>query len=355
MSFNNQGERYGAKEPKDLNEGSFEIRYSVIIFLTIEAIFYLFILLLVDFQKSLNILFLPLGLAVHLGSVCYVFGNIISKDRYKGIYQRMYEKSKHLFARPGLTRYVVKDNTSKNLYYEITSRLLSSVVKADKEEMVTEMEEVAVFIKDETVNFGYGMKQFKNHLKKFWAVEDLAFAAYWYCPDKREAIIKEMLHVAYADGDFSYEERELIKYVAYHMYLTEEVYELVLKHFIYKPRYDKENLKSEDAPKGYWYRDKNGRKHWYAYDDEKKESSKESEGQDQTTIAQTLELQKAYSVLGITDKSTKAEIRATKRNLMRLNHPDLVATKGKEAVNAATLKCQKINEAFMVLRKYGKC
>jgi DnaJ-class molecular chaperone len=60
-------------------------------------------------------------------------------------------------------------------------------------------------------------------------------------------------------------------------------------------------------------------------------------------------------VLGIPVDATPSEINACKRNLLRLNHPDLVATRGQEAVNNATLKCQRINQAYELLKANGKC
>ncbi|MBE6326735.1 MAG: J domain-containing protein [Bacteroidales bacterium] len=110
---------------------------------------------------------------------------------------------------------------------------------------------------------------------------------------------------------------------------------------------------------GYWYRDRMGRKKWFSFKDEddKKtgDSSSASGNNNTTTPSISAELQKAYAVLGISVDATPSEINACKRNLLRLNHPDLVATRGQEAVSAATLKCQKINQAYELLRANGKC
>ncbi len=84
-------------------------------------------------------------------------------------------------------------------------------------------------------------------------------------------------------------------------------------------------------------------------------ADREDNGADQSAqsvLQLPYELKKAYEVLGISYTLTKAGIKATKRNLLRINHPDLVANKGAEAVNAATLKTQEINKAFEVVKKY---
>lgn len=62
------------------------------------------------------------------------------------------------------------------------------------------------------------------------------------------------------------------------------------------------------------------------------------------------ELQKAYAALDLTEDATDKEIKARRRNLMRLNHPDLVANKGEAAVNMANLRCQEINKAFELIK-----
>ena len=62
------------------------------------------------------------------------------------------------------------------------------------------------------------------------------------------------------------------------------------------------------------------------------------------------ELQKAYAALDLTEDATDKEIKARRRNLMRLNHPDLVAQQGEKAVEIANLRCQEINKAFELIK-----
>ena len=62
------------------------------------------------------------------------------------------------------------------------------------------------------------------------------------------------------------------------------------------------------------------------------------------------ELQKAYAALDLTEEATDKEIKARRRNLMRLNHPDLFAQQGEKAVEIANLRCQEINKAFELIK-----
>lgn len=56
-------------------------------------------------------------------------------------------------------------------------------------------------------------------------------------------------------------------------------------------------------------------------------------------------LDDAYRVLGIEPSATNEEVRAAYRNMVRLNHPDRVATLGEDVKAAATRKLQEINRA----------
>ena len=62
------------------------------------------------------------------------------------------------------------------------------------------------------------------------------------------------------------------------------------------------------------------------------------------------ELEKAYAALDLTEAATDKESKARRRNLMRLNHPDLVMQKGEAAVRSANLRCQEINKAFELIK-----
>ncbi|MBS7364119.1 MAG: DnaJ domain-containing protein [Paludibacteraceae bacterium] len=64
----------------------------------------------------------------------------------------------------------------------------------------------------------------------------------------------------------------------------------------------------------------------------------------------TSELEKAYAALGIDKDASDKEIRASWRNLIRVNHPDLMESKGAEAVMKATVKCQELNKAFEIVK-----
>ena len=56
-------------------------------------------------------------------------------------------------------------------------------------------------------------------------------------------------------------------------------------------------------------------------------------------------LDDAYRVLGISPSATNEEVRAAYRNMVKLNHPDRVATLGDDVKAAATRKLQEINRA----------
>lgn len=308
--------------------------------------------------------------------IVFAFG----KFKYRQ-YKKRLEDQKDLFHSNGKTPYVAPhefgmsmSDTNYSLYLDLSLRLLSIIMKADKEEKVVEMDVVKTFIKKmNPSNFKKTLDKFNGYLKEDFAVEDVAFTMYWWFEikddspkndDKRINTLMLLFDLAYADGDFCEEEEYMLRYIAYHMRLTEPEYEKTLKTYIYKYQKNKYDEYYNQYMKarykrvgGYWYRDRKGRKQWYSFkDDEKTGDYSSSSGSDNTTTPSiSAELQKAYAVLGISVDATPSEIKACKRNLLRLNHPDLFSTRGQEAISAATLKCQKINQAYELLRANGKC
>ena len=266
-------------------------------------------------------------------------------------YVRTLKKQKNLFHVGKKSPYIAPYELLDHNFTNLKLRLFAVVMMADKEEKVVELEKVKAYISNHEL--AKRLNELKKYLKEDFAVEDVAFAMYWWYEKDREEIMKALFDLAYADGDFCEEEEYTLRYIAYHMHLNESEYERTLRNFI------KEKNKNQKDGYGYWYRDKKGNRKWYAFkdDDEKKtgDSSSASGNSHKTTPSISPELQKAYAVLGIPVDATPSEINACKRNLLRLNHPDLVATKGQEAVNNATLKCQRINQAYELLKANGKC
>lgn len=287
------------------------------------------------------------------------------KINYK-IYVKNLNKQKDLFHRDGKLPYILPYEELNHSLISLKLRLFAVVMMADKEEKVVELEKVKAYISNHEL--AKRLNELKKYLKEDFAVEDVAFAMYWWYEKDREEILKALFDLAYADGDFCEEEEYTLRYIAYHMHLNESEYERALRKFInensIKDGYERYQKARYKRAGGYWYRDKKGNKKWYAFKDKEKdkEKDKKTEGnsnnsgyQGKTTPSISPELQKAYAVLGIPVDATPSEINACKRNLLRLNHPDLVATRGQEAVNNATLKCQKINQAYELLKANGKC
>ena len=79
-------------------------------------------------------------------------------------------------------------------------------------------------------------------------------------------------------------------------------------------------------------------------------NSQEDNNQSNSQPKYTSELEKAYAALGIDKDASDKEIRACWRNQIRVNHPDLMESKGAEAVMKATVKCQELNKAFEIVK-----
>lgn len=344
----------------DINNDFEKIPYLIVFLIILAGILDEF------FQKSFYFYPIPfllmMGFAVIKLAYLILFnlGGLMSDKINYRLYVKNLNKQKILFHRDGTLPYILPYEELTDNFMSLKLRLFVVVMRADKEEKVLEMDKVKSYISnhEHQSNYTNRVNEFKKYLKEDFAVEDVAFAMYWLCEKEREDILKELFDLAYADGDFCDEEEYILRYIAYHMHLNEDEYERTLRNFIiehwngyeqyHKARYG-----------GYWYHDKNGNRKRNASkdDDEKKtgDSSSASGSNHKTTPSISPELQKAYAVLGISVDATPSEINACKRNLLRLNHPDLVATRGQEAVYNATLKCQKINQAYELLKANGKC
>ena len=317
-----------------------------------------------NFSGAIHLIGMLVSTALGISSL-FLFFSFIEKIKYKQYLKRL-ENQKDLFHYNGKTAYIIPYNDdSKSPYVDLTLRLLSIIMKADKEERVVEMEKVKTYImKEAPSDYKNRLDQFNNYLKEDFAVEDVAFAMYWWAENNISNTLKTLFDLAYADGDFCEEEEYMLRYMAYHMHITETNYEKIIKQYIYEyqsnnyDEYYNQYMKARyKRVGGYWYRDRKGRKQWYSFkDDEQTGDYSSSSGSDNTTTPSiSAELLKAYAVLGISVDATPSEIKACKRNLLRLNHPDLFSTRGQEAISAATLKCQKINQAYELLRANGKC
>lgn len=317
-------------------------------------------------------LFLAIGFAIAFYSLAFS-GSFYSEKKfiYKP-YLKALQTQQNLFYVEGKKSYVAdwEDVKSPNFQYELTLRLLAIIMKADKEERVVEMERVNLYIYNNSDQLISDRSKFKEYLKEDYSVEDVAFTMYWYSElygketiysQIRRDALDVMIEIAYADGDFCEAEEYMLRYVAYHMHLTDNDYEKALIRFINRNFKEEAQEKYQEYKKvrhkrdgGYWYRDRYGNKKWHEIPKEEGEDSEKSQESENAPHIPT-EIEKAFALLGMPVDATPSEINACKRNLMRRNHPDLVAYKGQEAVAAATSKCQAINQAYELLKANGKC
>ena len=112
-------------------------------------------------------------LASALGMFIVIIVFIIGKFKYRQ-YKKILEDQKDLFHSNGKTPYVAPhefgmsvSDTNYSLYLDLTLRLLSIIMKADKEEKVLEMDVVKAFIKKmNTSNFKKTLDKFNGYLKE---------------------------------------------------------------------------------------------------------------------------------------------------------------------------------------------
>lgn len=127
--------------------------------------------------------------------------------------------------------------------------------------------------------------------------------------NKRLKVMEYLLNLAFIDNDFSNAEFMITEDIAKSLEIKREDFEQLISSF----------------------------EHFYA----SKKSSKE------------LSLQKACEVLGVSINDDAATVKKAYRNLVKQNHPDIVAGSGADQsiIDQATAKLQEINEAYEVLKK----
>lgn len=316
--------------------------------------------------------------------VCSCCIYIYAGDMVYSEYIKNINKKKKIFHTGDKKPYILPDDEPQNdpfdkdfskIRTDLMLRLMSIMIKADKEERVVELQKAQEilyrFEKKQNRISRYYWRLKEVYLKEDFYVEDVAYSVYWKFGNEREAFMMPLFELAYADGDFCEYEEYMLRYIAYHMYITETEYKKMVWKFCKSTndaegKYTKWEKARYKRDGGYWYY-VGTEKRWHKIDvddeeskeDNSKSTKEESKGTDSKedipTPPLSPELQKAYSLLGISVDAIPSEIKACKRNLLRLNHPDLVAHKGQEAVDAATLKCQRINQAYEYLKEHGKC
>lgn len=241
------------------------------------------------------------------------------------------------------------DHRKTKEFLLLSIALMAKVMYVDWSNMVCELDIIKAFIwKHDKEHFQTWMKELKDIVKNIGfkinvaSTIDLINEKFVYA--QKEELLFCLFDVAYADGKCTYEETELLKrFVAELTGMEYSYYEAYYK------REQDSRRKSWDETKSEW---KSKTKDSRSDFDEDKNSNESDSSQSKSSYRNiSTELQKAYAVLNIPVDATDSELRACRRNFMRINHPDLFANRGAEAVEKATLKCQDFNKAFDIVKK----
>lgn len=249
--------------------------------------------------------------------------------------------------------------------------IMAKVMAADRTNMVCELDIIKQFIKKyDEANFKERVKYVKELASNYKNPVDTTLSD---CDrlitdinevsnfTRKKWFLEYLFEIAFSDGSCSAEEKLFLKRVVEKL----DGFDLSTYNFMVK-KYEKKN-------KNYTGTRKTEEFSQYEYDSTESESTgnkyssysqngssyntgsyykstDSSSSYSSNTPKPLTELQKAYAALDLTEEATDREIRARRRNLMRLNHPDLVANKGEAAVNMANLRCQEINKAFELIK-----
>ena len=248
---------------------------------------------------------------------------------------------------------------------------MAKVMAADRTNMVCELDIIKQFIKKyDEANFKKQVNYVKELASNYKNPVDTTLSD---CDrlitdinevsnfTRKKWFLEYLFEIAFSDGSCSAEEKLFLKRVVEKL----EGFDLGTYNFMVKKyekqnknytgtrkteeysQYEYESTDNESTGNKYSSYSQNGSS--YSTDGYYK-STDSSSSYSSNTPKPLTELQKAYAALDLTEEATDREIKARRRNLMRLNHPDLVANKGEAAVNMANLRCQEINKAFELIK-----
>lgn len=249
--------------------------------------------------------------------------------------------------------------------------IMAKVMAADRTNMVCELDIIKQFIKKyDEANFKERVKYVKELASNYKNPVDTTLSD---CDrlitdinevsnfTRKKWFLEYLFEIAFSDGSCGSEEKLFLKRITekfngmnsgtYNIY--EKKYEKKNQTFTGTrdteeySQYEYESTDNESTGNKYSSYSQNGSS--YSTDGYYK-STDSSSSYSSNTPKPLTELQKAYTALDLTEEATDREIKARRRNLMRLNHPDLVANKGEAAVNMANLRCQEINKAFELIK-----
>ncbi|MEE1083979.1 MAG: TerB family tellurite resistance protein [Paludibacteraceae bacterium] len=213
-----------------------------------------------------------------------------------------------------------KNKDQNSLFVTLTLELLVEAMKVDRSKMVCEFDVIKAFIlKYDKENFQKRVSEVKKHLNYAYIEVNVEGTCtkinkqFRQNDQIREEILKILIDLIYADDTCTNVELNLLKKVAERLKISKSTFDFLRRK--YEKKKNKDKQESKDSQPKY-----------------------------------TSELEKAYAALGISQDATDKELSATWRNLMRVNHPDLMESKGDEAIKKATAKCQEINKAFEIIK-----
>lgn len=221
-------------------------------------------------------------------------------------------------------------------FVTLTLELLVEAMKVDRSKMVCELDVIKAFIlKHDKENFQERVLEVKKYLSYEYIevhVEEICTNIYkQFRQDyhKREEILKLLFELIYADETCTYVEYNFLKKAANMLKISKTSFDYMRMKFE-----NRKNKKQENKQES------------YRQDD----NYQKDQNQNSSQPKYTSELEKAYAALGIDKDASDKEIRACWRNMIRVNHPDLMESKGTEAVMKATVKCQELNKAFEIVK-----
>lgn len=164
-------------------------------------------------------------------------------------------------------------------------------------------------------------------------------------PTDSKLFLELAIGIAIADGALMPSESYILQFIADLFNVNKKELERMFSNITGKHMHAPDDYSSATFWNIHFKEAPRYKNHKKQHQGEQKQQWQSSQSHPQTKI------ERAYKILGLTQSATEKDVKDAYRKLAMQNHPDRFASLGAEAVSAATIRFQKIKEAYEHIEK----
>lgn len=162
--------------------------------------------------------------------------------------------------------------------------------------------------------------------------------------EKAKLLIELAIGIAISDRYLLPSENYILRFLSDLLGISPSTLDEEFKRITGKPLPEAPDVSSHD----YWYEKERRNQSQRERSQQQRSQRASSDSSTSTPVAH-----KHYATLGLEPEATQVEIKSAYKRLAKVHHPDRFESLGKEAVEAAHVTFQRIQEAYSYLSKYA--